>query len=259
VTAPLTVQQADALWDAIAVPNQKEPRFVEQHERVCHTVAQLLDDATCGPHTILDDIRALRDDLRGTTGARWIADALDRILGEQPAPETTTPDAYRAAVARVESSGPRPTPAQAVRHVHVTITNPDAFTANRAALSLADWINAEFPGHTVTTDAHEWPATAATQATDDETPLQAVARHARRAEQQRDQIGEELDQAAATIADGTVRINQLTETLREILARFTEHGHPGAPCVRTPWLRTTTVDRWRAALDNTDQPTTKEN
>jgi hypothetical protein len=103
VTDPLTVQQQDALWDAIAVPGQKEPRFVEQHERVCRTVAQLLDDATCGPRTVLDDIRALRDDLRGTTGARWIADALDRILGEQPAP-----DAYRAAVARVESSGPQP-------------------------------------------------------------------------------------------------------------------------------------------------------
>jgi hypothetical protein len=166
VTDPLTVQQQDALWDAIAVPGQKEPRFVEQHERVCRTVAELLDDATCGPRAVLAEMRALRDDLRGTTGARWIADALDRILGDQPTPDTTTPDAYRAAIARIESSGPRPTPAQAVRHVHVTITNPDEYTANRAALSLTDWINAEFPGHTVTTDAREWPATTATQATE---------------------------------------------------------------------------------------------
>ncbi|MDX3637844.1 hypothetical protein PV728_48270, partial [Streptomyces europaeiscabiei] len=42
------------------------------------------------------------------------------------------------------------------RHVHVTITNPDEYTTNRAALSLADFIAAEFPGHHVTTDAREW-------------------------------------------------------------------------------------------------------
>lgn len=47
-------------------------------------------------------------------------------------------------------------PAGASRHVHVTIRNPDEYTANRAALSLVDWINAEFPGHHVTTDAGEW-------------------------------------------------------------------------------------------------------
>lgn len=45
---------------------------------------------------------------------------------------------------------------QPTRHVHVTIRNPDAYTANRAALSLVDWINAEFPRHHVTTDAREW-------------------------------------------------------------------------------------------------------
>lgn len=49
--------------------------------------------------------------------------------------------------------GSRPT-----RHVHVTISTPDEFTANRAALSLVDWIRAEF-GHHVTTDAREWDGT----------------------------------------------------------------------------------------------------
>ncbi|MFE7233953.1 hypothetical protein ACFVAF_25450 [Streptomyces sp. NPDC057596] len=49
-------------------------------------------------------------------------------------------------------------PAPATRHVHVTITNPDEYTANRAALSLVDWVRAEFPSHHVTTDAHEWDA-----------------------------------------------------------------------------------------------------
>jgi hypothetical protein len=47
----------------------------------------------------------------------------------------------------------------AVRHVHVAICNPDEFSANRQALSLVDWIRAEFPGLDVTTDAHEWSDT----------------------------------------------------------------------------------------------------
>jgi hypothetical protein len=42
------------------------------------------------------------------------------------------------------------------REVHVAIRHADEYTANRAALSLIDWINAEFPGHHVTTDAREW-------------------------------------------------------------------------------------------------------
>ncbi|MGW5616232.1 hypothetical protein [Streptomyces sp. NPDC003877] len=44
----------------------------------------------------------------------------------------------------------------ATRHVHITISHSDEYTANRAALSLADWITAEFPGHNVSTDAREW-------------------------------------------------------------------------------------------------------
>jgi hypothetical protein len=59
---------------------------------------------------------------------------------------------------------------QPTRHVHVTIRHPDAYTANRAALSLVDFLRAEFHGihmH-VTTDAREWDNTspAATQATE---------------------------------------------------------------------------------------------
>lgn len=52
----------------------------------------------------------------------------------------------------------------AVRNVHVTVTNADEYTANRAALSLVDWVNAEFPGHTVATDAREWDHTDAAAA-----------------------------------------------------------------------------------------------
>lgn len=66
-------------------------------------------------------------------------------------------DDARDAAALSRGSG-RPAPGSAAtRHVHVTITNPDEYTANRAALSLRDWITAEFPGHAVATDAREWP------------------------------------------------------------------------------------------------------
>lgn len=41
------------------------------------------------------------------------------------------------------------------RHVHVTIRHPDPGAADRAALSLADWIREQFPAHHVTTDAAE--------------------------------------------------------------------------------------------------------
>jgi hypothetical protein len=57
-----------------------------------HTVDTLTSDALDALYTsleaaeaALDRVRSLRDDLRGTTGARYIADALDTILnGEQP-------------------------------------------------------------------------------------------------------------------------------------------------------------------------------
>jgi hypothetical protein len=38
----LTVQQADALWDAVAIPGPHTPTFPEQHERVCRAVAGIL-------------------------------------------------------------------------------------------------------------------------------------------------------------------------------------------------------------------------
>ena len=170
-THGLNVQQADALWDAVAIPGPEQPTFMKQYERVCRTVATLLRErpfqqvqgrctacrghslflgegghvtcsrldcpnpsaadqllhgeqaapaateatdgtvcanyqpptapehsglcASCGmsdwkhhaPAGLREQITALRDDLRDTTGARWIADAIDKILDqtkEQP-------------------------------------------------------------------------------------------------------------------------------------------------------------------------------
>lgn len=53
----------------------------------------------------------------------------------------------------------------ATRWLHISLRNPDEFTVNRQALCLRDFINAEFPGLRVDTDAREWdepgrPATA---------------------------------------------------------------------------------------------------
>lgn len=38
----LSVQHADALWDAVAVPGPRTPTFTVQHERVCKAVADIL-------------------------------------------------------------------------------------------------------------------------------------------------------------------------------------------------------------------------
>ncbi|MEU5043193.1 hypothetical protein [Streptomyces griseorubiginosus] len=43
-THGLSVQQADALWDAVAIPGPQEPTFPVQHERVCRAVAAILDE-----------------------------------------------------------------------------------------------------------------------------------------------------------------------------------------------------------------------
>jgi hypothetical protein len=72
----LSVQHADALWDAVAIPGPTEPTFTAQHERVCRAVAGIIDDLTPNPGepdiTIPQDQTALRD---------GIADALARVDG----------------------------------------------------------------------------------------------------------------------------------------------------------------------------------
>jgi hypothetical protein len=45
----LSVQHADALWDAVAIPGPTEPTFTEQHQRVCKAVADILDEMTPAP------------------------------------------------------------------------------------------------------------------------------------------------------------------------------------------------------------------
>jgi hypothetical protein len=42
----LSVQHADALWDAVAIPGPDTPTFTVQHQRVCKAVADILDEMT---------------------------------------------------------------------------------------------------------------------------------------------------------------------------------------------------------------------
>lgn len=62
-------------------------------------------------------------------------------------------------------------------------------------------------------------------------------------------MGSELDDAAATIANHTVEINQLRHTLDEVLRHFVHKGHPGEPCLQTGWISERAVARWRAVLN----------
>jgi hypothetical protein len=58
----------------------------------------------------------------------------------------------------------------------------------------------------------------------------------------------ERDAADRARAEAQRDRDQHAVTLAEVLRHFTEHGHPGEPCVRTGWIRTETVDRWRAVI-----------
>ena len=63
-THGLTVQQADALWDAVAIPGPHTPTFTEQHDRVCRAVAGILAELPTGQTGLRDRItKALADAL----------------------------------------------------------------------------------------------------------------------------------------------------------------------------------------------------
>lgn len=84
----------------------------------------------------------------------WISKTLAEVRDREEDPEWRAPGTEVAARFRSAVAG-EPEGGRASRQVQVTITNPDEFTANRSALSLVDWIRAEFPGVRVVTDAQE--------------------------------------------------------------------------------------------------------
>jgi hypothetical protein len=58
-THGLSVQHADALWDAIATPGPHRETYVEQHKRVCHAVARILEELTPDEEPATDRAAAL--------------------------------------------------------------------------------------------------------------------------------------------------------------------------------------------------------
>jgi hypothetical protein len=99
-TAGLSVQHADALWDAVAIPGPRTPTFTEQHERVCRVVAGIIDGLTCGQAG--DDQADLHDSVANALatcqgGTTWGAMA-DAVLAVLPAP-TDRATALREAAA----------------------------------------------------------------------------------------------------------------------------------------------------------------
>ncbi|MEW2187802.1 hypothetical protein AB0900_31425, partial [Streptomyces cellulosae] len=59
-THGLSVQHADALWDAVAIPGPHTPTYPEQHERVCRAVRDIIDELTPARDEPADQT-ALRD------------------------------------------------------------------------------------------------------------------------------------------------------------------------------------------------------
>ncbi|MFG3046294.1 hypothetical protein ACGFZR_15360 [Streptomyces sp. NPDC048241] len=64
-THGLSVQHADALWDAVAIPGPTRPSFMEQHARVCRAVAAILDETRAAVLPTPDQRAA--EDLAATT------------------------------------------------------------------------------------------------------------------------------------------------------------------------------------------------
>ncbi|MFB7738305.1 hypothetical protein ACFC08_28735 [Streptomyces sp. NPDC056112] len=63
-THGLSVQHADALWDAVAIPGPHTPSFPAQHERVCRAVAGIIAEMTAVREESPEDrAAAVRDDL----------------------------------------------------------------------------------------------------------------------------------------------------------------------------------------------------
>lgn len=72
----------------------------------------------------------------------------------------------------------------------------------------------------------------------DDEALREITHQAIRSAARVDELNEELAKAGE-------RNKQLRAVLDEVLGSFTQQGHPGEPCLRTDWIGTRTVARWR--------------
>lgn len=126
------------------------------------------------------------------------------------------------------------------------MTTPDINPACiLAALDVLGWpddraasAHVEEDGFEVTPAGHYW---------DTMTEVLAAARDADDAEAAADLIERltaERDQARARIE----LLGAAVAMVDEILRHITEHGHPGRSAMRTGWINTETVARWRTTL-----------
>lgn len=63
-----------------------------------------------------------------------------------------------------------------------------------------------------------------------------------------DRLAAELEAADRIRAEAQRDRDQHAAVLAEALRQFTEKGHPGAPCLRSSWVREDTVARWRSVV-----------
>jgi hypothetical protein len=63
-----------------------------------------------------------------------------------------------------------------------------------------------------------------------------------------DRLGVRANEMAAAGTRFRAERDRLHDALREILSGYWEHGHPGYDAVRTYWLKTDRVQRWRDIL-----------
>jgi len=127
-THSLSVQHADALWDAVAIPGPRTPTFAEQHERVCRAVATILAEVTPTP-----------------AASQWaviggIVDWLDRENGRSENQITLrmlkiTEEAGEVAQAWIGSFGQNPR--KGVSHTQADVQNELCDVIVTAAVALA--------------------------------------------------------------------------------------------------------------------------
>lgn len=78
-THGLSVQHADALWDAVAIAGPAQPTFPEQHERVCRVVARILDEMTPARVEPTAGQAALRDRIAEVLRECAVYDSEERV------------------------------------------------------------------------------------------------------------------------------------------------------------------------------------
>ncbi|GAA1431748.1 hypothetical protein GCM10009601_51360 [Streptomyces thermospinosisporus] len=136
-THGLSVQHADALWDAVAIPGPRTATYPEQHERVCRAVREILDELTPA-RADADAQTALRDRIAEAL-MQWAEGNNSPKYTSMRRPETVVQNAYSradAVLAVLPSSGCL-TPEYTDGPCHCPACDPAAHRTDRAVV-LAD-------------------------------------------------------------------------------------------------------------------------